>query len=208
MDKLFLSVITKWLNERDERERLAILIFGCICITVLWYILVEKPLKLKRSQIQHQTADVVKQTQYLQNEANSILIHSANNARTQKNDEKENEKFVSMNIHFASPQGNDELVQSILTPINNVKIMDLQNIAIATLPPKVDTATMNSKPAVAVAPQKEGYQLIFQSDFTSTVLYLNTLEKLPWCLSWDSLEYTVLTYPNAQVEVTLHIVSA
>lgn len=191
--------VVKWLNARDERERLGILALGCVCISLLWYFMLQKPLILKRMQIQQQTVSVQKETRFLDNEANNIVIQAAKNATHKKLVENATEQFETLNIHFASSQGTDELVKAILNPINPIRIMDLTNVVTSTPKPNL------TKP---VTPDKDGYQVVFQSDYINAVTYLEALEKLPWCLSWDSLEYTVMSYPNAQITVTLHIVSA
>jgi MSHA biogenesis protein MshJ len=207
MNKLLVDNVDKvveWLNARDERERLGILALGCVCISMLWYFMLQKPLILKRMQIQQQTASIQKQTLFLDNEANNILIQATKNATHKKLVENENEQFESLNRHFASSQGTDELVKAILNPMNPIRIMDLKNIVTVTVKPDL-TKPDASKSAT---PDQDGYQVVFQSDYINAVTYLESLEKLPWCLSWDSLEYTVMSYPNAQVAVTLHIVSA
>jgi hypothetical protein len=186
MDKR-LSDLINWLNEREERERIAILVGSCIIISMLWYLFLEKPLILSRLRIHHQIESLQKQTLFFRNEANGILIHTGALKQQEKTNVQENAEFQTLNIHFASPEGNNELVKAILAPA----------------PAKPDAT-----PKPAAAPSKDGYQVIFESDFMNTLAYLKALEKLPWCLSWDSLEYSVMTYPTASVAVTLHIVSA
>jgi MSHA biogenesis protein MshJ len=207
MNKLLLdytNTVVKWLNEREERERVGILALGCVCFAMLWYFLLQKPLLLKRIQIQQQTVSIQKQTVFLNTEASNILTQAAKNAAKKQQVDTANQELETMNIHFASQQGTDELVKAILNPLNSIRIMDLKNIVSTTVKPDM-TKTDNTK---AIVPDKDGYQVTFQSDYFNTVTYLESLEKLPWCLSWDSLEYTVMSYPNAQVAIMLHIVSA
>jgi MSHA biogenesis protein MshJ len=47
-------------------------------------------------------------------------------------------------------------------------------------------------------------QIEFQSNYFDTVEYFKRLEKLPWQLYWDNLEYKVTNYPRANVIVKLH----
>jgi MSHA biogenesis protein MshJ len=204
MDKR-LSDLINWLNEREERERIAILVGSCIIISMLWYLFLEKPLILSRLRIHHQIESLQKQTLFFRNEANGILIHTGALKQQEKTNVQENAEFQTLNIHFASPEGNNELVKAILAPLHSVKIMDLKSIIAAV--PAPAPAKPDATPKPAAAPSKDGYQVIFESDFMNTLAYLKALEKLPWCLSWDSLEYTVETYPTASVAVTLHLVS-
>jgi hypothetical protein len=142
------------------------------------------------------------------------MINTVKAKQDEKTNAQENAKFQTLNLHFASPEGNDTLVKAILTPIKSVKIMDLKSIAAAApeqVKPtnaKLTATTTTTTTAAPVVPTDDGFQIVFESDFMNTIAYLNALEKLPWCLSWDSLEYTVKTYPIALVVVSLHIVSA
>ena len=205
MDKR-LNDLIDWLNAREERERIIILGGSCILFAMFWYLFLEKPLILSRVRIQHQIETLQKQTQFLKNEANSIIIRTAQAKQQEQTNTQENAKFQTLNIRFASPEGYDDVVKAILSPLHSVKLMEVKSIVgEAPVAAKPDNS---SKPAAPpVAPVKDGYQIIFESDFINTLAYLKGLEKLPWCLSWDSLEYTVGTYPTASVAVTLHLVS-
>jgi hypothetical protein len=215
MDKR-LNELVIWLNAREERERIAILAGSCIIFSMLWYLVFEKPLMLDRLSIQQQTVRVQKQTLLLQNESNGILINTAKAKQQEKTNVQENAKFQTLNLHFASPEGNDTLVKAILSPVKSVKIMDLKSITAAApeqvkpVNAKLSAAATTTTTTITapVAPTKDGFQIVFESDYMNTLAYLNALEKLPWCLSWDSLEYSVKTYPIASVVVSLHIVSA
>ncbi len=209
MDKRLEDLIN-WLNARNERERIIILAGSCVLFAMFWYLFLEKPLILSRLRIQHQIETLQKQTVFLKNEADTIVIRTAQAKQQDQSNTQENAKFQTLNIHFASPEGNDELVKAILNPQNSVKLMALKSIVTAApaTPPTSAPAKPELTPKVVAAPTRDGYQVIFESNFMSTLAYLKALEKLPWCLSWDSLEYTVKTYPTASVVVSLHIVSA
>lgn len=47
-------------------------------------------------------------------------------------------------------------------------------------------------------------QVQFTGGYFETMNYLVRLERLPWCLIWDSLVYQVNTYPDATIAVILH----
>lgn len=205
MDKR-LNDLIDWLNARLERERIIILAGSCVVFAIFWYVFLEKPLILSRVRIQHQIETLQKQTLFFKNEANSIIIRTSQAKQQENANTEENAKFQTLNLHFASQEGYDEVIKAILSPLHSVKLMEVKSIVgEAPVAPKPDTS---GKPAPPPAPPvKDGYQVIFESDFMNTLAYLKGLEKLPWCLSWDSLEYTVETYPTASVAVTLHLVS-
>lgn len=70
-------------------------------------------------------------------------------------------------------------------------------------PPVIDKAD-----AAKVVPEtiyQHELEVKFQADYFSTILYVSRLEKLPWHVYWDSLNYKVLTYPVAEVTLKFHI---
>jgi hypothetical protein len=209
MDNANIEFVIKWMNARDKRERIGLLVLGCLFITLLWYLFLEKPINIARVAIQQETISVQKQIAFYNNEANNILLQSAKTEQQKKFYRASSAKFNSLNIHFASPQGRDRIINSILHPHRNIQIVSLKNVAVAR-PKPVSTGKLTPDTTTKVAPdtQDEGYELVFQSDFLSTVSFLQKLENLQWCLSWDSLEYIVQTYPTAEITVDLHVVSA
>ncbi len=48
----------------------------------------------------------------------------------------------------------------------------------------------------------------FSGDYFETIRYLQYLDQLPWFLSFDSLQYKVDEYPNANVKVAITVLGA
>jgi hypothetical protein len=211
MDNEYLVFLIKWLNERDKRERLGLLVLGCLFITLLWYLLLEKPLNHSRLATQQETLSLQKEIAFYNSEANNILLQSAKNEQQRKYYSASSAKFSALNIHFASPQGRDFIINSILNPHPNIQIISLKNVPVEKtktipVPGKLNAPITDIPPIIARVTEDEGYELVFNSDFISTVHFLEKMENLQWCLSWDSLEYAVQTYPAAEITVALHVV--
>lgn len=49
--------------------------------------------------------------------------------------------------------------------------------------------------------------MTLQGDFFSTVDYLKALESLPWRILWDSIDYQVKDYPNAETRIQVYTLS-
>jgi hypothetical protein len=205
-----IELIKSWLSERTHRERVGLLFLGCAFIYMLWFLLIQKPLNQNRMDIRQQIQSAQKQTAFFENESKNILNEAAKSAKDMKSTMEQQRQFESLNIHFASPVGNDTLLKAILTPYSKIKFMSLTKTpgAAAAATPATTPATPETGKASSDQEDKGSYQLIFHSNYLDTLAYLEQLEKLPWCLSWDSLEYKTLEYPEAEVVVNLHIVSA
>ncbi|MDR3477047.1 MAG: type II secretion system protein GspM [Gammaproteobacteria bacterium] len=200
-----------WINARTHRERLMVLALSCAVIYFVWYLLLDRPLSKRLAVLKMQIANIVPQIKIFDDQAKKILAESHLNA-SQKN--LEAKQLATLKL--ASPQDLDNLMTAILSPNQNIKITGLKSIAPDEKPA---LAPINKKIMAASTPvvedttpqkhvDKSSMQLEFQSDYFDTIAYLKQLENLPWCLSWDSLEYNVVNYPNATVIIKLHIVKA
>jgi MSHA biogenesis protein MshJ len=207
MSNVQIEKFEKFLNEREPRERLGLLILGCTLIATLWYLFIEKPLMQSRIAIQQETLDTEKELSFFTNESNAILMQSMSAEEQKKTYNLNAAKYSSLNIRFASPQGRDFIVNALLKPQREIKIVSMKSVPFTASKIPAPKSITPATPASA-AITEEGYEVVFQSDFINTVNFLEKLENLPWCLSWDSLEYIVQSYPTGQIKLDLHVVSA
>jgi MSHA biogenesis protein MshJ len=49
--------------------------------------------------------------------------------------------------------------------------------------------------------------LTLQGDYFSTLNYLKALENLPWRIHWDSIDYNVKAYPQAETRIQVYTLS-
>lgn len=54
---------------------------------------------------------------------------------------------------------------------------------------------------------RHGFLVEFEGDYFSTLNYLENLEALPWKFFWDGVEFRVMEYPKARVQIWLHTLS-
>ena len=92
-----------------------------------------------------------------------------------------------------SPKQARTVLHDLLMTNKHLVLLQLKN-----LPPKA-VALPNSKVKIF----EHGIIIKFLGDYFSTMSYLQDIEKLPWKIFWDKLEYKVTEYPAA--EITLHI---
>ncbi len=66
----------------------------------------------------------------------------------------------------------------------------------------------DSEPEVETAGvYKHSVELMLTGSYFDIKRYVEALEALPWRLYWDSLEYSVATYPKARVELRVYTLS-
>jgi MSHA biogenesis protein MshJ len=54
---------------------------------------------------------------------------------------------------------------------------------------------------------KHGLALTFSGNYLNTLEYLNSLESLPWHINWDSIDYQVKNYPDAETTIRAYTLS-
>jgi MSHA biogenesis protein MshJ len=188
--------LEKWWEKHPHQERVWLIILLWGAIIFVWYVFFEKPFADTRKDVAARFSANMQQIAGFQKE----MVH----ART------EGEKFLTRQkilaaqkkllppIDFASEKDSERIIQTMLTPKNNIKFVSLK------VQP-AESKTLSNKQTIVT---KNQVGISFVSNYFDTMAYLTALEALPWCLTWDSLDYKVNTYPDAQVSINLHIVNS
>jgi MSHA biogenesis protein MshJ len=179
----------RWLSMRSHRERICILIIGWFTIYFFWYHALQKPLKLQRQHIEQQVQALKAQIKIFQMESDKVTKEAE--VKVAKQQQSKQSQRASK-IELATSSDSDEIIKEILSIQRNVQFVSLKSNA------STDPVATNQTAAKAL-------ELIFNSNYFDTIAYLEQLEKIPWCLSWDSLSYKVTTYPMAAVTVHVSI---
>jgi len=98
---------------------------------------------------------------------------------------------------FVSANKMATLLTDMLNQNNALKL-----VALDTLP-----STALSKSDQQSWVYRHGLSLTLQGSFIDTVNYLKSLESLPWLFSWDSVDYQVKKYPDAETTIRLYTLS-
>jgi MSHA biogenesis protein MshJ len=51
------------------------------------------------------------------------------------------------------------------------------------------------------------FNIQFESDYFNTLEFIKQVEKIPWPIYWDRLDYKVSEYPKANVILKIHLLS-
>jgi len=210
MDKLTLQL-------QNPKRRLQYFILSLILIYFIWAFLILNPVRSTKNELAAQSIALQSQLAELKQK-----ISSLNNAV--KNKDISHALAKKKQIEIKINQLDSMIAKSHLLFITEddwvkfkKEIIDQQkdidkNISLATI---IDQPVQAWKPPsedkmdpTKVTPEtiyEHQLELRFSADYFSTILYLSRLEKLPWSLYWDSLNYNVLTYPKADVDIKFHI---
>lgn len=79
---------------------------------------------------------------------------------------------------------------------------NLQLVKLETLPP-----ASFGEDGAQTRVYRHSMNLTLQGDYFSTLNYLKALENLPWRIHWDSIDYTVKNYPQAETRIQVYTLS-
>jgi hypothetical protein len=169
--------LERWYNSHPHHERIYLLLSGCLIIFFSCYLLLGRPIAQQRNVLAYQIQSLKKQTKIFERQIDIVMEEKGNEPQ------KQTLYIEPSPIKLATPAEHDQIIKAILNQPQKIKLINL-------------------KKSVA---ETKGIEITFTSDYFDTIAYLDQLEKLPWCLSWDSLEYNVINYPVAKIVVNFHI---
>jgi hypothetical protein len=187
-------VFEKWLSVRPQRDRIILLLAGYVVIYGFWHLVWQQPLQIERAHLQQEAQADKAQIAVFEAETNKVLKAAA--VRAEKQQRLMAAHARTHKIATANASESDQIIKDILSTPSNVRIVSLK--------------TNEALEMTALGNRSDGsnLELVFNSNYFDTMAYLQELEKIPWCLSWDAMEYKVMNHPDANITVTLSIVSA
>lgn len=204
-----------WLHTRTQEQRIWVLLaWFLVCLSV-WYIVWEGPYltreTLESDQLQSLRQKMTSDEQQIQIKQNIVsnpfIVQKHKQLVLQLNDL--NAQLQSIYTQLVSPAEMVKAMKSILEEDSGLKLLQLSNTGNFPLaPPATDAAKENKKPLPANNLFRHNFTMVFSGNYVETLKYFKKIEKLPWKFYWDSVDYKVTKYPEAQITIKLHTVSA
>jgi len=102
---------------------------------------------------------------------------------------------------FVPPQLMSNALRDMLKQQGNLNLISLETLPAS---PFGDLAQQEQQ---TIWVYKHAMKLTVQGDFFSTLAYLKLLENLPWRIHWDSIDYQVQAYPQAETHIQVYTLS-
>lgn len=104
---------------------------------------------------------------------------------------------------FIPPERMGRLLEDLLNAQAGLKLLRLESLP--PEPVRIDGEAGGEATAVPV--YRHGLVLEFAGDYRGTLEFLQAVEKLPWRVFWEALDYEVQQYPQARVRLILRTLS-
>src|SRR5579872_1790371 len=199
-----IEMLKQWLLQRSPRERIILFALVFFGIYFIWNVFFGWPLARGDQAMSEQ----IKKTQVAMNaqqEQINVLFKVVKEPtflsmlQNYKKTQAQTDIFTHNMAGFVPgivPMRNlANLVTDILGAQGDVGLMSLKKQPLESLIPK-DFNSANL-PAYFYEIYKYPLEIEFHSNYFSTLAFLQRLEKLPWHIYWDGLDYKVLQYPEA-----------
>jgi len=220
----FLVSLQEKIDARIMRERALILLTILAFVFMLWNFAVQSSIDKKTQAARDSLTALATQRAALQTQRTAITQSLLNDPDKQKKEQisqlqtdiggVENQlQSVSQNLIKAAqlPQALQEVLekteQLTLLEVKTLPAQELQFIQVSS-----ETAQTNPQPAATEESNAGVYQhaveLRLSGNYSQILHFLSTLEHLPWRFYWQSLDYKVEHYPNAEVTLRVYTLSS
>ncbi len=214
------------------RER-GFVIAGVLAVTYfLWTSAVMQPMERRQRELNGDQQRVAAELSALNAQAQAMLKQSKDDPNVIHREELEalkheletlNNDLSGTTDHLVPPGQMAKVLEAVLQESGGLQLQMVSSLGSSPLVPeakKAATKTADPKAADSVPSEddegseapvrkvyKHGVKLVLQGSFFSVLDFLRKLEQLDWKFFWDAVEFHVVDYPDATVEITVFTIS-
>lgn len=210
----------------NSRERLLLAVTFGVVILVLFFVLAIEPLMKSAAATEQKLKTLSQQLDTGKAELaffNNALANDPSKPirveieTLERLDLSLTEQLKQKSVSLMSPQRMSTVLESLLQATQSVELLSLRSLAIEPL----DLTTLAQDKGSAVSGEEKSvseeappkvyrhpFEVRIQGSYNAVYDYLLQLESLSAAFFWDALEYKVNEYPNAEVILRVHTLSA
>lgn len=196
------------INSRTQRERVLLLITGSALITSIIYSLLISPVSDQIASIQEEKSNLVQQYEathnqllILQGGSKSGAVKSSAQQQLEELLVKKNESLLQFQNKIIPPTRIPYLLESMLRDLSNLKLVSMETLERVPF-------NSNAGQSESSALYKHRVKITFTGEYQNLLRYLKRVEKLPFPIGWESLEYRITRFPQAQIVLVVYMLSS
>jgi MSHA biogenesis protein MshJ len=204
--------LNQWLDQRNNWQKIVFWL-TLFCGTYLfWHLAVTRAITLNIKMLDNEITTSQSSLDAIRLKMASVILavtqHSYNINLTQQHSLQKQaatskKQLTKLLPSVLSMQDYAKLMKDIFSVRKEVVTLSVKNLPATPWVP--DGMDINTLPAGMNNIYRYNLQIEFNGQYFSTFDYLTYLEKFPWRIYWDSLDYEVKQYPNATVTATFHV---
>ncbi|MGE3318362.1 MAG: type II secretion system protein GspM [Candidatus Berkiella sp.] len=198
-----------FVNARSQRERTLLLITGGALVVSMIYSFFIAPINEEIANIQEEKNSLMQQYDATHNQLVALqgaankggLVKSTTELQLEELLAKKNESLAKFKNKIIPPTRIPYLLESMLRDLNNLKLVSMETIERVPFNPNKES---NDSSAL----YKHRVKITFTGEYLNMLRYLKRVEKLPFPIGWESLEYKITQFPQARIVLTIYMLSS
>ena len=215
-----ISNLFEKIDGRILRERILIFITLLAVVFLLWNFLVQANFDRERKVLEAEVEKVAAEQRSLETQISTLAMAMASDPAIAKNNEirKLNsdidvveEKLSGLSQGLISAEQLPKVFEDVLLRTASVKLLQVRTLAASELQlaaasneVKIDGKTNAGGTGV----YKHGVLIRVAGSYGQLIQLMTEIEALQWKFYWESLDYTVKQYPNAEIDIRVFTLSS
>ena len=218
MNKYYKNILflERKVNSLSYKERGLLFLAILVVVYYLWQTLVfdtmfgskekiAENIKLARNQVEQLTAQVNIIYEAIRLNPKTELSERIELLRKEK--KKYEDSIAILTKQLIPPKEMSKLLEEILAMNKELTLVKMENVAEEPIFKQQDVGGKAKEEATKIQIYKHGVKLELVGTYFATRKFLQALEKLPWQLLWDELQYEVKDYPYASIKIVIYTLS-
>ncbi len=218
------AIATKF-NALEKRERLLVAVTCMVLLIVVFFVAVIEPLMKKSSsldaQIQQKERSLGSRQAEIDAYTRALSVDPSESVRgevaaLEKTDKQVTSILQKRSVNLMDPVQMGQVLEAVLSDKQGIVLQQLSSLPVqplrlssgAEVEAQSDTKEEMSPSTVNAPVYSHGFEVVLRGGYADIYDYLRDLEALSSSFFWDSLEYKVSKYPDSEVILRVHTLSA
>lgn len=212
------NVMAAKFDALNKRERMLVSVTLAVIVVMLFFVVAIEPLMKKSSavanKIEHKerringyNVEIAAFTKALEADPSASIKGEV--ASLENSDKQVTTMLKQRSVHLMDPVQMSQVLETVLEDKQGITLKRLASLPLNPLEMSQGTEKeVDGAEELAAAVYSHGFEVVLQGRYSDIYDYLRRLEGLSSSFFWDSLEYKVSTYPNSEVTLRVHTLSA
>lgn len=212
------------IDSRILRERVLIFITLLAVVFLLWNFLVQANVDRERKVLQAEAEKISSEQKSLETQISTLAMAMASDPAIAKNNEinKLNseisvveERLSGLSQGLISAEKLPKVLEEVLLRTASVRLLQVRTLAASELQLTATTTATTTEANSAgktnsggTGVYKHGVLIRVAGSYSELIQLMTEIEALQWKFYWESLDYTVRQYPNAEIDIRVFTLSS
>jgi len=212
--------ILEKIDNRVLRERVLIFLTLLAVIFLLWNFLVQSKFNRERNALQAEATKIVNEQKTLEAQMSTLAMTVASDPSIAKTNQirslnasiaEVEQRLSGLSQGLISAEQLPKVLEDVLLRTSSVKLLQVRTLAATELQlvTAIPGANNHGEPGVGgTGVYKHGVLIRVAGSYPQLIQLMTEIEALQWKFYWESLNYTVTQYPNAEIDIRVFTLSS